>query len=435
MAGESTARPWGPVREQERIVTLDVLRGVAIFGMLLANIVIFAFPATSRDLLREGASAADVAIGLFLGLLVEGKFYTLFSILFGIGLALQSERAEAHGRPFAGVYVRRLLVLLGIGVVHGLLLSASDILSLYAIVGLVAILFRKLAAGRLLATAIALYATGVLALGVYAAGSPGGALPGPANWEELAREGEAVERLGPTAVSLASGLFSVNEAELYEFMADEERIFQDGTYAEMVRHRAVNYLFVDLPLKLVFVSWRVLGLFLLGIYFVKRGVFMERDRELGRYKTMLFSGLVLGLCLELVGGAAQGFGAGNVVALSVFLFGIFFGVPALSLAYGGALALVTAGRGNSLVVESLAAVGRTALTNYVGQSVICGLIFYSYGLAAFGRLSGVEAMVIAMLIFLFQMVVSAVWVRHFRFGPLEWLWRSLSYWQVQPLRR
>ncbi|UCC82612.1 MAG: DUF418 domain-containing protein [Gemmatimonadota bacterium] len=443
---------WGPVSGAERIVTLDVLRGVAICGMLLANIIIFALPADSRNVMVEGAAAADQAVALFLGLLVEGKFYTLFSILFGMGLALQSLRAEESRIAFTGLYVRRLIVLLVIGLVHGLLLSAVDILAFYALIAFIALPFRKLEARPLLVTAVALYLGNVIALGVYAQRAPGGALPGEPNWQQLVDErsgpsGQVEEDFragsssgsemvtGVTLIPLVTKILRVSELELYEFMADEERIFREGTWAEQVRHRAVSYLVVAMSLRLVFLTWRVLALFILGMYFVKRSLFLERDRNLGHYKTIVFSGLVLGLLLELTGGAAQQLSGEYVVAIWVFLIGINLGIPALSLSYAGAVALACARNAGSSVVRSLAALGRAALTNYVGQSVICGLIFYSYGLGLFGRLSGTEALLLAVPNLAGQLVLSVVWLRFFRFGPLEWAWRSLSYWQVQPMRR
>jgi uncharacterized protein len=347
-------------------------------------------------------------------------------------------RAEERGRPFTGLYVRRLIVLLVIGVAHGLLFSAADILAFYAIIALIALPFRNLRARPLLVTAVALYVVSIVALGVYAQRAPGGALPGEPNWGELA--GDRNDALGQMAtrvtfIPLVTRVFQVSEPELYEFMADEERIFREGTWTEQIRHRAVSYLLVGVPIRFLFLSWRVLALFLLGFYFVKVSLFVERDRDPGLYKTMVLSGLVLGLLLELVGGAAQQMGGEYVVAIWISLVGLHVGIPALSLGYAGSVALACARSAGSVVVRPISALGRTALTNYVGQSVICGLIFYSYGLGLFGRLSGTEALLLAIPILAAQLVLSVVWLGFFRFGPLEWAWRSLTYWQIQPLRR
>ncbi len=436
---DSQSDPVGPVPAQARIVTLDVLRGVAVFGMLIVNIFFFAHPPVSRDVIGGNVTAVDRAVALLVALFAEGKFYTLFSILFGMGLALQGRRASESGRPFGRFFVRRLVVLFFIGLAHGLLFSTADILALYAVVGLVALPLRELKPKRLLTLAGVLYAAGVMLLGVWAVQSPGGALPSEPDWQALAAEPESAaaqasaQVLELTLVPFVTRGSQTAVRELYEFMADEERIFKRGGWAERLRHRYVNYLLVGIPMRLLFVSWRVLPLFLLGIYFVKRGVFVGANAGLDKYKTMLFSGLVAGLFLELVGGAARVAGGDSVLALAGFLIGTFVGVPALSLAYAAGVALVCARRAGSAVVHAFAAVGRTALTNYVAQSVLAGALFYGYGLGLYGELDAVQCVAVALAIFILQIALSTSWLRFFQFGPLEWAWRSASYGGVQPV--
>jgi len=196
----------------------------------------------------------------------------------------------------------------------------------------------------------------------------------------------------------------------------------------------VTYLVVA-PLRLIFLSGRVLALFLLGIFFVRIALFVERDRNPGAYKTMVLSGLVGGLLLEMVGGAAQQMGGGHTAAIWVTLVGFNIGIPALSMAYAGSVALACGRLPGSRVILWLAALGRTALTNYVGQSIIFGLLFYSYGLGLFGELSGTEALLLALPILIAQVLLSVAWLKLFRFGPLEWAWRTLTYGRLQPIRK
>jgi uncharacterized protein len=347
-----------------------------------------------------------------------------------MGLALQSLRADQRGRPFIGLYVRRMIVLLGIGLLHAACFSAIDILAFYALIGLIALLLRNLEARSLLVTAVALYLGTTFALCVYAQRAPGGVLPGEPDWGELAGgptgAGASEESIGLTFIPLVTSALQVSEPELYEFMADEERVFREGTWAEQARHRAVTYLTLA-PIRFIFLSGRVLALFLLGIFFVRVALFVERERDPGLYKTMVISGLVLGLLLEMVGGVAQQMGGGHAVAIWVTLFGFNLGIPALSMAYAGSVALACRRFAGSRAILWLAALGRTALTNYVGQSVIFGLLFYSYGLGLFGELSGIEALLLAAPILAVQVVLSVVWLEFFRFGPLEWAWRTLTY--------
>jgi uncharacterized protein len=445
--------PLGPVGEQERVATLDVLRGFAIFGVLLANILFFAFGSQPGNLLSEGASSVDKLMPLLIAIFVEGKFYVLFALLFGMGLALQSSRAERSGRPFTGIYIRRLLVLVFFGIAHGLLFSAVDILSFYAIIAIIALPFRNVRPKALLGTAIALFTIGLLLMGSHAVLNPAAPIPSEPDWQELLdnqrsrREiayatpiNEYVSEENPTSVqvSLVSTLFELlplSKLKFYEFMADEKRIFSEGKWTEMIRHRAATYFLVTMPLKLLFVSWRVLALFILGIYFVKRSIFLETRQKLRLYKKMVISGLAFGMILQFAGGAAQIAMGSNILILCVFLIGIFVGTFWLGLAYAGTVALICAKPGRSIVVGSLAAVGRTALTNYLGQSVICGLLFYSYGLGLFGQLKPAHAVLLVIPIFSFQLFISSIWLRFFRFGPMEWVWRSLSYWKLQPMNR
>jgi uncharacterized protein len=437
----SQSVPLGPVPAHVRIVTLDALRGVAIFGMLFVNIFFFAHPPVSRDVFGGDVAATDRAVALLVALFAEGKFYTLFSILFGMGLALQSRRSSESGRPFGRFFVRRLVVLFFFGLAHGLLFSTADILALYAIVGLIALPLRELKPKRLLTLAGILYAAGVLLLGLWASQSPGRALPSEPDWQALAAQPDSpaaqasARVLGVTLVPLVTRHAQAAARELYGFMADEERIFKRGSSAERLRHRFVDFLLVGMPIRLLFVSWRILPLFLLGIYFVKRGIFVGANGGLDKYKTMLFSGLVAGFVLELFGGAARVAGGSSVLGLAGFLVGTFAGVPLLSLAYAGGVAIVCARRGGSVIARSFAAVGRTALTNYVGQSVLAGALFYSYGLGLYGALSAVQCVVVALAVFMFQLVLSTVWLRLFQFGPLEWAWRCASYGRLQPLLR
>jgi len=435
-ASNEPASHWGPVAERERILALDVLRGVAVGGILLANILIFAFPAGSANLVAESSRTADQLVGVFQGLFVEGKFYSMFSILFGVGIALQSRRAQRADQPFTNVYVRRLIVLVFIGIVHGVFLFSADILAFYAVVAFLALPFRNAKPRTLLGAAVVLYATGLLLLGMYAQGSEKNPTPQEPDWQAM------IERRQPlpqdpwlVVVPPVADLLRGSELDFYKFMADEQRIFAEGTWLERMEHRAVRFFLVATPLKLVFVSWRVLALFLLGMYFVSRFANLEATDETSLYKRRAISFFVLGMMLQLVGAVAQVAVGQHILALPVFLIGTFTGVVAVSLGYAGWTMTLCVRKAGSLVVHALGAVGRMALTNYLAQSIICGLIFYSYGLGLFGQLRPAEVMVLTLPIFALQLVASSIWLRYFRFGPAEWVWRSLSYLRLQQMQR
>jgi uncharacterized protein len=417
-------------------VTLDVLRGVAVCGILLANILIFAFPADSANLIGESSRTGDQLVGVFQGLFVEGKFYSLFSILFGVGIALQNRRARCLNQQFAKVYVRRLIVLIFIGIVHGLFFFAADILAFYAVVAFIALPFRNARTSTLLRAAIVFYCIGLLFLGVYVQRSEGNLMPQEPNWRTLVEDSQSPQKgAWPVVIPVVADLLRLSELDFYEFMADEQRIFAEGTWLEMVGHRAVRFSLIAMPLKLVFVSWRVLGLFLLGMYFVRRLPRADATEAASGYKGRAVSFFALGMILQLVGVVAQ-VGVGQyMLALPVFLIGVFTGIVAVSLGYAAWILMLCTKQARSALVHALGAVGRMALTNYLGQSIICGSIFYGYGLGLFGQLHPTQVMMLTVPIFALQLVVSSIWLRHFQFGPVEWIWRTLSYMQVQPMRR
>jgi len=430
----------GPVAEAERVVTLDLLRGLAVFGMLFANVTIFGWRDGASAPVGARPSAGAQLLALLEALLVEGKFYTLFSILFGVGLWVQSARAEARGVRLVPTYVRRCLLLLVLGVAHALLLYEAEILALYALVALVALPLRTLAPRRLLRAAIACYAVGTLASAAFVVASPEGTQPRAPDWAALSSapsaRADAAQRAWATRVLPARAigrLAGIPDSALAQFMADERRVFAEGSYGEMVRHRAVLYLGVAMPLRLAFTAWVVLGLFLFGVFLARSGVFVDGGADRGRYVRMASAGLSVGLPLQGIGGAMAMAGGRGALAAAVVLS--LAAIPATSLGYAGLVALWSRGGGRGLLARALASVGRTALSNYVGQSAVCGLLFYSYGLALFGRLTGPQLAGVAVAVFALEAAASMAWLRLFRFGPLEWAWRSLTYGRWQPLRR
>ena len=439
-ASSAISRDLAPVAERERVLTLDLLRGLAVFGMLLANVTIFGWPDGASAPVGAQPSPGAQVLTLLRALLVEGKFFTLFSILFGVGLWVQGSRAEARGARFAPTYVRRCLLLLGLGVAHALLLFEAEILALYALVALAALPVRTVAPRRLLQAAIACYAVGTLTSAAYVIVSPEGTQPRGPDWAALSTAPSAsadraqrawTTRLLPvrTVVRLAG----IPDSALAPFMADELRVFAEGGYGEMVRHRTVSYLGVATPLRLAFTAWLVLGLFLLGAFLARSGAFVDGGADRSRYVLMASRGLSVGLPLQGIGGAMAMAGGRGALAAAVVLS--LAAIPATSLGYAGLVALWSRGGGRGLLARALASVGRTALSNYVGQSAVCGLLFYSYGLALFGRLTGPQLAGVAVAVFALEAAASMAWLRLFRFGPLEWAWRSLTYGRWQPLRR
>lgn len=390
----AVGRRVSPVSRAERIEAIDALRGLALFGVLMVNLVtefrvsIFAqfLPAPPPATWWDSLAMAFVTRGL------EMKAFSLFSLLFGVGLAIQFERLEARSDRLV-LLLRRMGVLLLFGLIHLFLIWNGDILTEYAAVGLVVV-------PLLFAPRWALGASSALFLTFFAA-MPFMSLPIPF----------------PGHHWIARHVVEANAA------------FGHGGYAEVVAFniREVRSL---VPLHL-FVLPRTLGLFALGAWLWRSGVLRRQSGRVFAWCGAL--GLGLGFLLTLAAEPAgllhrPGFGPAGAVADQIAPI-------VLALGYAGAiLLLATNGRTRRLVAWA-APLGRTAFTSYVLQSVILGWIFYGYGLGLFGRLAPAPAFVLGVAIYAAQALVSAVWLRHFQFGPLEWLWRALMYGHRPPLRR
>jgi len=409
-----------PIAEPERFVTLDVLRGFAVQGILLVNILFFAFPMDRADQVQlADLTGPDSAARLIVSFLAEYKFITLFSLLFGMGLAIQNRRAQLAGRSFARPYLRRLLVLFLFGLAHGVLLWYGDILALYAVLGLIALLCRNVRTRRLVIASVVLFLVPLALLAAVYALRPDEILRHKQGWSDLASD--AANR-DPQA------------ARLFRFMADETRIYRDGPWSDIVKHRILTLLIVMLPIGALMIMWRVLALFLLGIVLMRHGMFDDSDGRRPVYRRMILWGFAIGVPLQVMAHVLR---AGNVTSIWTIWshqMAEYVGSAGMSAAYAGVLAMACLRPDWRQRLLPLAAAGRMALTNYLSQSVICGLIFYSYGLARFDTLSFADVLVVAVAIFVIQVAASMGWLRHFRFGPMEWLWRTLTYLRWQPLR-
>ncbi len=418
VAATATSPPAraGSVAAGERIATIDVLRGFALFGILLVNMRLFSQPIYNQALDPPAfPGALDHAVAWLIAWLAEGKFYSLFSLLFGYGLTLQLGRAEARGVRFVPLYLRRLLVLFLIGLAHAILLWTGDILVTYAVLGPFLLLFTErkprtllIWAGVCLLFVIVLNAllVGTLALGRIL---PGGAA-------EIDR----------TLAESAAG---------YRASADAAtRAFRSGDFRAMTvqRLRDLGVIYGSLPLF----APSVFAMFLVGMYAGKRAILGRVGEHLPLLHRTLRWGLGVGLGLNLVYASLNLVvnptvpSAGQLVAVVAQTVG----APALCLGYAAALTLLLRQPRWGRRLAPLVAVGRLALSNYLLQTVICTTIFYGYGLGLYGRVGPAPGFLLSIAIYLVQLPLSVWWLRRFRFGPVEWLWRSLTYLRPQPFR-
>jgi uncharacterized protein len=402
-----------PTTKQDRIQALDVLRGFAVFGILLVNMLLYSAPAAYAHG-NVWTSVPDRIARALVVLFAEGKFYALFSFLFGLGLAVQMSRAEARGISFVPLYVRRLTVLLIIGLLHAYLLWWGDILHIYALLGFWLLIFRKRApktiliwAGFfLLLPALILFVTG--SIGMLRAMNPSGAPRSPAvvAAQRAKREGASKEIVN---------------------------VYAKGTYDEIARQRVK-----DLRLeysRMGLYAPHFFALFLLGLYAGRREIFRHAEAHLPFIRRVMWGGLIVGLCGNLLFALKVELASFGQPSPLNFLGNILFFLtaPALCFFYAASITLLFQQRIWRARLSPLAAVGRMALSNYLLQTLIGTTLFYSYGLGLYGTVGPAFCLLLSVVVFLVQIPLSLWWLRRFSFGPVEWAWRSLTYLKFQPL--
>ncbi|MBZ0331322.1 DUF418 domain-containing protein [Halomonas sp. ANAO-440] len=411
MQGSTEAREAGPrLASGGRMHSLDVLRGFALLGILVMNIQAFAMPmaAYANPTVWGDLSGANFAVWLLSHLFADEKMMAIFSILFGAGIALFTDRAEQRGDSAARLHYRRNAWLLLFGAAHGYLLWYGDILFLYAVCAFAIFPFRKLSPPTLFALGIALLSVSSV-LFLYFGWSM-------SLWSEA---------------QLASFKAEWNPAPA--MLAQEVAIYR-GDWLEQLAHRAPITAEAQTFVLVVWGFWRAAGLMLIGMGLYRLGVLSGLASNV-TYWCLLMAGLLIGL--PLVGyGVVWNF-ANDWGPQSLFLGSQFnyWGSLPVSLGWVAGIMLLLRHGALRWLTQRLAAVGRMAFTHYILQTVFGVLLFYGQGLALFGQVERTGQIAIVLAIWLVQLLLSPIWLRHFRAGPLEWLWRSLTYGQRQPFRR
>jgi uncharacterized protein len=429
-----------PVRADERVTTVDMLRGFALLGILAMNIVGFAWPgaAYGNPTRGGGFSGIDRVIWVFNHLVFEMKMMTLFSMLFGAGLVLMGDRADSRGASLRGVYYRRCLWLLVIGLIHAYLIWWGDILVLYAECGLLIYLLRKFRPRTLIALGILFMALLAPLVMGFAAGYD--------YLKETAAKAEKAEKAGKQPTRFQAWIYhdvwikkmvpklDPNAPKKAEEFAKEIKIHREG-YAGIVKHRAKRLIF-EQTLGFIFGGFFLAGgRMLVGMGLMKLGVFAG-TRSKWFYIGLMVFGYGIGVPLvayDAFGSIRSSFGFEYEIHGGIFYN--LYGSVLVALGHVGALVLVFQAGLLTWLTRRLAAVGRMALSNYLTHSIVCTTLFYGYGFGLFGKLPRWELALIVLAIWVAQLWYSPIWLERFRFGPAEWLWRSLTYWKLQPMRR
>lgn len=407
-----------PVKPAERIALLDILRGLAIFGILMVNMQMFYQPATS--VIAGYAGSETIADKISTGVikfLFEGKFYILFSLLFGYGFWMFINKKTDDGNSILPVFRRRVAILLLLGIMHVVLLWAGDILVWYAVFGFVLILFRKKSDRSLIKWAfwLAMVPVVMTALSVL------------------------MVRLGMADPQAAAGIeasMQEREAWMADFLARASAVYSEGTLREIVTIRLQEYM--NLLPGVLFFYPVVLGVFLVGVWAARSGIIKNPAEHVSFFRKVLWRGLITGVIFSALY-TWSFFRTGAMTVPGIWMFismtsHIVAGFS-LSVAYVSIIVLLYIKGRLGLPARLLAPVGRMALTNYLLQSIICTTLFLSYGFGLFGKISAFQGLLLTIVIFGLQIPFSRIWLKHFHFGPFEWLWRSLTYMKVQPFIR
>jgi uncharacterized protein len=417
----SDATELRPASAHERVVFLDVLRGFALCGVFMSNAYMHfggRYPIPKEGVAPLLPSPVDTAVHFLYEFMLAGKAMTLFAFLFGLGFALQMGRAQARGAAVLPLYARRLTVLMCLGLLHLFLFWYGDILFLYATSGLLLLLFRDFSSKRIWIWSL------VLILGVPLALT-------------------MLQRLLPLLALSAETLRTLSQqdrAQAEAFQKQAQAVFEHGSFLETLRTNAAVYMKRLLRAEYLVFVVIPLGKFLLGLLAGRHRLLQEPEQHRPLLRRLLGWGL-------LVGGVSSGAGlavgalsrAGHIPRGTPWLFFMptvsELGVLGLAAFYMAGLALLFQRDSWRKGLSVLAPAGQMALTNYLSQSVFNLLLFRGYGLGLGGKLGALACLTLIFCLFWVQVGLSHLWLAHFRFGPAEWLWRSLTYGKAQPMRR
>lgn len=390
MTTASPANTLRPVDKTERIQILDILRGFAIFGILAVNIYGMASPNFLIGYVEPKWPWYDEFAKTLMLFFAEGKFYVIFSFLFGLGFSVQLARVESKGADVRSFYPRRLWILFGFGLLHTLFFFIGDILRHYALFGFALLAFRNRADRTLLIWAGIFFVLGFLFLAL---------LGGPAASSSELPEG------------------------MPDIIAQARQTYNSDSFLSVVFFQVfggiISFFIIGFTQ-----GGTVMALFLMGLLVGRAKFFEKLSENRSLLQKIALWGLLAGLGLN---------------ALFVFVedawlssLGYALGSPILSAAYVSGLCLLSLGETGRKILSPIGNVGRMALSNYIAHSVICSFIFNGYGLGLYEQVSPAGLWVIVFAIYLAQIPLSAWWLSRFQFGPLEWVWRSLTYGKKQP---
>jgi uncharacterized protein len=400
----------GPALGATRIDSIDVLRGFALMGILVMNIQAFSMPsyAYSAASAYGNLEGLNFVVWVLGSIFFDMKFMAMFSMLFGAGIVLMSQHRDAAGKPVVALHYRRMVLLLIFGLIHAYLIWWGDILVAYAVCGMIVFWARRLPTGFLVSLGAVLI---VIGSGIFVLLGLGG----------LASE-EFAEEMRASTVSTPEELEAEVEAHR-------------GGWTEHLKYRVENAGMMHIALLPLSFGWRICGLMLIGMGLFKWGV-LSAQLPSRTYVRMAMMGGGLGLPLTTLGAItnwSQDFDPVYTTGIGLLLN--WFGSVGVALMWIALVMLFVQSPFGCRIKSVLGAYGRTAFTNYIGQTLLATFVFYGYGLGLFGSMDRVGQFGIVIAIWAVGLTISPIWLNYFQFGPLEWVWRSGAYKELQPMRR
>ena len=393
-----------PINLKNRIHSLDLIRGFAVLGILIMNITSFSqiSMAYMNPTIVDGLEGYNQYFHGFNFIFADTRFMSIFSMLFGAGVVLFTQRIEAKGKRVAALHYKRMFWLLFFGLIHAYFIWVGDILVAYAICGSLVFFFRKKSIRTLFIMAIILFLIPIIFNFMTFYGMPADELESTfaffhPSTEEIASQTQAMR----------------------------------GSYLKQMPLRMEEAMGLQTVVFMIEIFWRTSAMMLLGMILYRKGI-LSADKSTAYYKKMIWVGFVPGLIISSIGlgqvYASEWSGAYvmNIGANYKFLSGLF-----MALGYIGLIIWIYKKGIFKKFQNRLQAAGRMAFTNYIGMSVICTLIFNGHGLGLFGTLDRLQQFLIVIAVWIVILIISPLVLKNYRFGPLEWLWRKLTYFSFQ----
>lgn len=429
-----------PVAETSRLKVLDALRGVALLGILLMNIPYFSMPDYFSESFRNDPMNVNFWVNAVISVFFEGKMRAMFGMIFGAGILLFVSKKEQNGQPVHGLFYRRMFWLVLFGLIHAhLILWIGDILYLYGICGMIVYLFRNVSA-KYLVWAVPLVAVLDFTMNTVFYQDLRAKRLDYVAAVTAQKENKPLTDAQTKALTAWRQVEKTMIPNREDAKANTVKMKSDyTTVGSYLRPISIEWQTKNLPFEL----WDSIALMLLGLALFKWG-FLTGNWSNDDYWKVLKIGYGIGLPLVMY---SFYYGFLNFSTLEANLarmervpinwVSLIYPFQRILLVMAHASALILLYKSGKIqgLFRRLEAVGQMAFTNYISHSIICTLFFFGYGLNYFAELDYYQIYFVALAIWIFQLIVSPIWLKYFLFGPLEWVWRSLTYWKMQPFKR